>query len=156
MSADVADAATDPGALRVRPPVRLLLAFRFELGGEPTLGILDDDLPDPAELAAADPVAGLLDHRVAGVVVGQAEDETGLFDEFDQGFRLGRRLRHRLVAHHVEARFERRHSDREVHVVRGDDGDEVHPLGRVEGGLARHHLLVGAVAPLGRQEELGA
>ena len=153
---DVADAATDAGALRVGAPVRLLLALRFEFGGEPALRILDDDLAHPAELTAADPVPGLLDHRIAGVVVGQAEDEAGPFDCCDQGLGLGRRLRHRLVAHHVEAGFERRPGDRKVHVVRGDDGDEVHALGRVQGGLALHHLLVGAVAAVGRQEEIGA
>ena len=105
---DVADAAGDPCTLRIRPPVGLLLPLRLEPGGEPTLRILDDDLAHFAEFAASDPVASLLDHRIAGVVVGESEHEPGALDGSDEFLRFRRGLRHRLVAHHVKAGFQSR------------------------------------------------
>ena len=55
-----------------------------------------------------------------------------------------------------EAAFEREFGRRKVHVVRRDDGDEVHALFRGQGLLSRDHFLEGAVAAVGREKEVRA
>ena len=109
------------------------------------LRILGDDLEDAAELAGLHHGAGFLDHRIAGVVVGQREDEAGCIDEFFEflGFREGER--HRLLADDVDAGFEEGLGDREVQVVAGDDGDEVDALAHGQRGLGLGHFRVGGI-----------
>ena len=45
---DVAHRRRRPGLRRILPPRRLLVAGRFEAGGEPSLGVLGDDLAESA------------------------------------------------------------------------------------------------------------
>ena len=80
---DVAHAVGNAGDARVHPPVgdRAVGLF-LERGDGIALWIFGDDLEDAAELAGLHHGAGFLDHRIAGVVVRQGEDETGRIDEF--------------------------------------------------------------------------
>ena len=55
VGADVADAAGRPGPGRVGAPVGLLLAGVLELGGQPVLGVLGLDHPDPCRAARRPP-----------------------------------------------------------------------------------------------------
>src|SRR5262249_35684691 len=70
---DVPHRAARTGELRIDAPARLLLSGRFELVAEPALEVLDVDLADLAELARLHEVRRLAHHRVAGVVVRDAE-----------------------------------------------------------------------------------
>ena len=154
--ADVADAAGGAAPLRVGAPGGLLLPARFEPRGEPALRIFDDDLADLAELAGGDHLARLLHERVAGVVVGEAVEQAGLFHELAELLRLGEIEGRGLVAEDVEAVFERHLRRRKVHVVRRDDDDEVHALVRRQARLRLDHFLEGAVAAVRRKEEVRA
>ena len=133
VGADVADAAAGAGLLGVGPPTGLHLAGLLEGRGQPALRVLHDDLADLAQIALSHHVAGQLDHRVAGVVVHQAEDQARLLHELLQLLGLLGVEGHGLLAHDVEARLEEVPRDREVPVVGRRDRDEVDPLLRRAG-----------------------
>ena len=153
---DVAHAAAAPAAGGIRAPLGLLHARPFETGGEPALRVLDDDLAQPAEIALPHEVAGQLHHRIAGVVVGQGEHAPALPDDLAELPRLVHREGHRLVADDVEPGFEKRLGDREVEVVRSDDGHEVDAgVGR-QGALALDHGRVQRVGAVGAQPQFPA
>ncbi len=141
-------------SLRVGAPGGLLLAAGFEARGEPALRILDDHLADLAELAFLDHVARLLHQRIAGVIVRQPVDQAALLHDGGEFLRFLQVQRGGLVAQHMEAVFQRHLGRREVHVVRRDDGDEVHALIHRQCGLGLDHLLEAAVAAARRQEEI--
>ena len=89
----------------------------------------------------AHPRARLAHHRVAGVVVGQPEHQTGAPHGVDQVERVVDRGGHRLVADHVDAGLEERLGGGMVDVVRGDDRDHVDAV--VARRLLRRHFLEG-------------
>src|SRR5690606_30974069 len=122
----------------------------------PALGILDDDLADFAELAGAHEFTRLLDHDVAGVVVGEGEDASGLGDDFLQGAGFLEVESDGFVADDVEAFFEEELGGRKVLVVGRDDDDEVEAIGGGAGGLGGGHLGVGTVNAGRVEEEVGA
>jgi hypothetical protein len=145
------------GALGIGAPGRLLLAGGLQARGQPALRVLDHDLADLAQLAGGHQVAGFLHQRVAGVVVGETVEQAGLLHQRGQLLRLGEVEGRGLVAQSTwNPLFSASFGGREMHVVGGDDGEEVHALVRRQLGLGRDHLLERPVATLGREVEVGA
>ena len=117
-----------PALGRVGPPGGLLAPRLLGRRGEPALRVLHDDLAQLPQLAGAHDVPRQLHHRIAGVVVHQAEDLSGARHERLQFAGFRRRERHRLLAHDMKPRLQEGSCHGEVGVVRGDDRDEVRPL----------------------------
>ena len=90
-----------------------------------SLDVLDlDELHGPEE-AVGNHRPRLADHRVPGVVVRQAEDETGVLDRGEHVDGFGERVGDRLVADDVEAVPQRPDRVRVMAVVRRHDRDDV-------------------------------
>jgi hypothetical protein len=81
--ADVADGARGAAARRVGAPLGLLRAGVLELRRQPALVVADDDLAH-APIAPSGRAPRLLDHRVAGVVVGDGEHHAAARRRGDQ------------------------------------------------------------------------
>ena len=71
MRADVAERAR-AGLLGIRAPARLLLPGLLERGGQPALRIFRLHHAQLADEPVGDELLGMPDHRVAGVVEGDA------------------------------------------------------------------------------------
>ena len=149
VDADVAGAVGGPGLRGIHAPHVDPARPALDELREPALRVLDHDLVDPAELALGHAVAGLLHHRVAGVVVRQHECRARLLDQVAQRAGVVERGGHRLVAHDVEAVLDE--AARDLVVVRGrdHDRDEVEPLAGGPLRLLLRHLAVAAVDPRG-------
>jgi len=145
--ADVTHTAGPSALLGIGSPGGLLLARLLQSRGQPALRILNDDLADLADLAAADEVSGELDHRVAGVVVHQAEDPACLVYDLLELLCLGDVEGHRLLAHYVESGLEEIFGNGEMPVVGRGDADEIDSLAVWELELLLDHLLVGSIGP---------
>ena len=104
------------------------------------------DASDLAEGARPDQVPGFFHHRVAGVVVGESEQQAGLGDLRRKRAGFGEVKRGRLVRHDMKTGRQRGPRDREVQMVRHRDGDEVHALVLAERGFGAEHLVETAVA----------
>jgi hypothetical protein len=113
------------------------VAGGLEPSSKPALGILGHDFANDAELPRPDELARLVDHRVAGVVMGQNKDLSGFRHERTQ--RLGFRQIEgdRLVANHIEAEFETQLGRSEVFMIGRDDDDEIEPALRGQQGSRR-------------------
>ena len=148
MRSNVAYGPGYAGLLGVGSPLGLLGASLLDLAREPPLLVLDDDFAYLPEVPLSDHVRGLPDHRVAGVLVGDSEDDAALLDDADEVLGLLRVVDHRLVAHHVEAGLGEGARHRIVHVVRRDHAHEVDALLFWESELSFEHLLPGAVISL--------
>src|SRR5947208_16377760 len=84
MRAEVANAATGPRSLRIGAPFGLLAASELRPCRQPVLRILGLHDADRTELAGDDHRPCLPDHRIAGVIVSEAEDCAGPGDKIDQ------------------------------------------------------------------------
>ena len=146
MGADVAHASGGPRTRGIGAPLGLLVAARFLRLRKPTLDVLRDHPAHVAQRAGTHQMARLLHHRIAGVVVRQAEDQFLLGDEGGEFLRLREVERDGFVRHDVEAGFERRFGDGEVGVVGRGDDDEIHALVRRSRRFAGEQFLVAAVA----------
>ncbi len=71
-------------------------------------------------------------------------------------FASARFERRGLVAQDMEAIFQRHLRGREVHVVRRDDGNEIHALAFGQHRLRANHLLESAVATIRRKKQIAA
>jgi hypothetical protein len=80
VGADVADHERRPAPNGVVAPGERTVGVGVALGRLAALHVLDLDQLELAELTVGDHRPRLADHRVPGVVVGQAEHETGLLD----------------------------------------------------------------------------
>ena len=145
MRADVAEAAGGTALCRIGSPGRLFLTLALEPRPQPALDVFGADRLDLAQFTGEHHLAGLSHERVAGVVVGDGEDDIRLLDDGRQILRFLQRERERLVAYTMEAGLDGGLGHRKVHVVGGGDRDEVDPLVGGEGPLPVEHLLVGAV-----------
>ncbi len=154
--ADVTDTAAGAALLRVGAPTGLQIAGLLQGGGQPALRILHHDLADLAHVLVHNHVPRELDHRVAGVVVHETENELALLDQFLQFFCLRGGQRHRLLAHDMEAGLQEVTGDGEVPIVGRRHGHEVDALALRQGRLARNHLLVVTIDALGIEVELPA
>ena len=121
---------------------------------EPALRVFDHDPADRPDPPLRDLVAGLLDHRVAGVVVGHGEHGAVLGHGAGQPLGLRAVVHHRLVDDDVEARLDTGQGRLEVRVVGRDDRHEVDPFLRRPGALALDQLLPARVGALGRQQQV--
>ena len=130
------------------------MACRLQRLGQPGLDVFDIDEAQLAEQAGGDHGAGLPDHRIAGIGVGDGEEPAGAAPGFDQILGLLDRHRQRLVADDVEAGFHEGFRRAVMNIVRGDDGDDVDPVGTV--ALAFHHRLPGLVAAVRGEVRLAA
>ena len=97
--------------------------------GQPVLCVLGLDDADGAEFAGLDHLAGLPDHRIAGVVVGQAKSRPERCTELDEVAASRQRGGQGLVADHRDPGGEEGAGGGVVDVVGGDDGDRVNPVG---------------------------
>ena len=115
------------------------------------LDVFDLDQLQRPEQAVGDHRPGLADHRVPGVVVCQAEDETGVLDRGEDvdGFREG--VGDRFVADHVEAVPQRPDRVRVMAVVRRHDRDDVGAV--LAGFLFSEQRLGRCVGPVGCDAE---
>ena len=84
----------------------------------------------------------------------QCEDEAAGLDDCPQLLRFRERERHRLLADDVDAGIEECLGDREVQVVAGDDGDEVDPFTRRQGGFGLGHFRVGGIDARGTEKKV--
>src|SRR3712207_3413904 len=75
VGAYVSDGPSYPRARWVGTPLGLLSPGLLESAGQPTLVVLDYDLPDFAQQSFVNHVPCLLDHRVSRVIVGHGEDD---------------------------------------------------------------------------------
>ena len=115
------------------------------------MDVFDHHAANRPERAGADEVPGFLHHRVAGVVVGQAEDEARFVGKGCELPRFGEVEGGWLVGPDVKASLERGLGDREVGVIGGGDDDEIHALARGPARFGLEHLRSGAVTALRRQ-----
>src|SRR2546425_12484166 len=123
------EAAAGPRTLRIDPPAGLFVPRVFQLGGQPVLHILRLDDADGAQLAGRHHLARLTHHRVARVIVRDAEDEPGAPYRLHEVERVLDRRGHRLVADHVDAPVEKGAGDGVMTVVRRDDADDLDAVG---------------------------
>ena len=130
MRTNVADAAGNAAPGRVGTPVGLFVAGTFEQRRQPTLVVLDDYFANFPELTVGDHVPCLTHQRVAGVIVGNGENDAGFFGNGNQILRLFRSVHQRLVADDIDASRGERFSHRIVQVIGGDDADEIDALAR--------------------------
>ena len=156
VGADVAEATGCARFGRIGAPGGLLLTRFLEASGEPALRVFHDDLADFSELAGMHHVTGFFDERVAGVVMGEAVEQTCFGNEGAEFLRLREIEGRGFVGEDREAMFQRGFGGGEVDMVRSDDGDEIHTLAERQSGLGLHHLLEVAVASLRRKEEIGS
>ncbi len=153
---DVAQAATAAGAQRIELPRLVFDAGRGKIAGQPALWVLDHDLADAAQFAAQHAGPCLLHHRIATVVVGQAEETPAAPHQVHQLLRLPQGRGHGLLAEYVEPGLQRPAGDGGVQVVGRDDGDKVDTLGGWSGGLGQQHFVVRGIDSSSRQEKLSA
>jgi hypothetical protein len=154
MGADVADAAGRTAALGVGAPGGLLLAGSLDSSGEPTLRVLDHNLADLPQLARVHQVASFFHQRVAGVVVGQSVQASGLLDDGCEFLGFSQIEGGRLVAQHVESGLQGGLGRGKVDVIRSNDGHEVNPLVGRQRSLLGHEFLVASVHPIRGEEEV--
>ncbi len=133
--ADVAERGRRPALVRLEPP-RVVGVLE-----QPVLEVLADEELRPADVAARDREAGLLDERVPAVVEGHCMNDARLGRLVEQRARLGRGHRERLVGDDVFAAGERRGIHRIVQVVRRGVVDDLD-------GWVIQQRLVTAVRPL--------
>jgi hypothetical protein len=107
VGADVAQDQRCAALLGREAPARRRIAVGFGRGREVALDVLDVELADGAERPAFHLRAGVPDHGVAGVVVGQAEHAPARAHALDQVESIGKGRGERLVADHVEASGQR-------------------------------------------------
>ena len=153
MGADVAHHQRRAAALRVEAPGQGAARRRVAFMRFAALHVLDLNQADGAELSGIDHRPGLPHHRVAGVVVGQAEHDAGGLHPRVQCLRFGECVGHRLVADHVEAEIDGSHRVVEVAVVRGHDRHHFRTVRTCGFGL-QHRQRVGMYT-LSRQADLG-
>ena len=132
----------------IGPPGGLFLAGGFHRGSQPVLRVFDLHDAQLAEFACRDHFAGLANHRIAGVVVGDAKDQAGFAHELrkDKGVFDGRS--ERLVADHVDASIEEGFGRCKVEVIRRDDGDCVDAVGAP--GFGGSHFRERCIGTVGR------
>ena len=153
--ADVADAVRDAGAVRVHAPVGDLLDLAGLQGADGvTLGVFDEDLVNLAELAGGHEVTGFLDHRVAGVVMQQREDQAALLHDGAELLAFGQGEREGLLADHVDAGFKEGLGHGVVQVVARDDRHEVDAVAERALGFGLGHLGVRSVHAGGVEAEV--
>ncbi len=145
MGADVAEAAGGTALGRIGSPGCLLLPLALQPRPQPALDVFRADRLDLTQFAGEHHLAGLPHERVAGVVVGDGEDDVRLLDDDRQILSFFERERERLVADTMEAGLDGGLGHRKVHVVGGGDRDEVDPLVGGQGPFTVEHLLIGAV-----------
>ena len=97
--------------------------------------------------------AGVPDHGVAGVVVGQGEQPAAGLDRRDEVFGLRHRRGHRLVADDVDAGIQEGACGWVVQVVGRHDGDGVDAV--FAGGFRPGHLGEVGIGPVRCDEEVG-
>ena len=153
--ADVAHAVRDAGAVRIHAPVGDLLDLAGLQGADGvTLRVFDEDLVDLAELAGGHEVTGFLDHRVAGVVMQQREDQAALLHDGAELLAFGQGEREGLLADHVDAGFEEGLGHGVVQVVARDDRHEVDAVAERALGFGLGHLGVRSVHAGGVEAEV--
>ena len=116
--------------------------------GQPVLRIFHLHQPQLADLARLDHRARMAQQRVAAVGMGQREQQILFLRQCRQLPAFLQRNGQRLVADHMDARFQERGGDRRMQVVGRDDGDCLDAVGAR--GLGLRHGAVVAVAALGR------
>ncbi len=107
-----------------------------------------------AEIAGRHHVAGLADHRIAGVVVGQAEHQAGPPHRLDQVEGILQAVGHRLVADDGDAAIEEGTRDGVMAVVRGDDADGIDAVGPRR--LRRRHRPIVGIGAIRRDHQIGS
>jgi hypothetical protein len=110
-------------------------------------------LPPMPELARRHHVAGLSHHGIAGVVVGQAENQPGPPHRLDQVERVLQAVGHRLVADDVDAAIEEGARDGVMAVVGRHDADCIDAI-RPRRLRRRHRPIVG-IGALRRDHQVG-
>ena len=151
MRADVAERAARARALRIDAPFGLLVAGRLGRPGQPVLRILGLNETDLAEFARPNHLAHAAHQGIAGVIMGQREDEARLLDRGLHLLRLGQAHRQRLVADDVDPGLEERVGRPGVDVVRRHDRDRLDPVGPL--GLRLRHALVVVVDAIAGEAE---
>ena len=119
MAADVADAGPRTGLRRVGAPAGLLLALLLDGLGQPVLQVFHLHQAQLAQRPALDPLARLAHHRVAGVVVGQRQQQAGLGGQRLQLAGVGTAGGQRFVADHRDAGLQEGGGHRHRQVVGG-------------------------------------
>lgn len=155
MGRDIAKATGCAALGGIGSPSGLFLIAVFEAGTEPALNVLSAEGLDFAEFPFGDHFAGLSYERIAGVVVGQGEDESFFGNNFLELFGLGEVKGHRFIADDVEAGFESGLGDFEVSVIGSGDRNEVDPFVGGELGFRGQHFLVGTVGTGGLNVVIG-
>ena len=150
--ADVAERAGGAALRGVGAPRGLFLAGVFERRGEPVLRVFDLHEAELAEFAGGDHFASLANDGIAGVVMREAENFAGFFDELRESFGVFDGGGERLVADDVEAGFEEGFRGAEVEMIRRDDGDDVDAIGAP--GFGGSHFGEAAVGAVGRDVEI--
>ena len=148
MGADVAHTVGDTGHRRIGAPDGQLsgaLAGDAQLIDEPLLDILRIDGGDLADLALGDHLAGHLHHGVAGIGIGDAENQVFLLGQGHQLLRLLHSEAQRLFAHHMDPVLQEALGHGVVGVVRGGDADEIDTVGTLALRLG-HGLIAGVHA----------
>ncbi len=156
VGADIPHGARGTGDSGVHPPAADGALRVGQQAREPPLGVLDHHLVDPADSPFPHHVARLLDHRVAGVIVGQDKDPAGPLDHRLQFLRLLQAGAHGLVQHHVKTGLQKGFRHLEMGDVGGDDRDEIEPLALRLPGLLFRHLAIVAIDPLGVEMQVSA
>lgn len=103
------------------------------------------DEGNAAEGAGLDEFAGFAHHGVPGIAVGDGEHRGRFVSGRHELFGLLERRGHRLLAQHVDARFEERDRDLPMKLRRGDHDDGIDAV--VAGNFGRQHVTPRGVPP---------
>ena len=140
-----------PGKLRCYSPAG---GFCLQLDGlvMEAVGELHVNDADLAEQSIGNHLPRLLDHLIAGIAVGDADDFVLFFAQIHQLARLFGGKAEGLFADNVESRLQRRFGNGEMGIVRGGDRDDLDAV-RALRLFAKQGLVVG-VAALRRDAQL--
>ena len=151
MGGQISQHIAGPGELRRHAPAG---GFCLQLDGlvMKAVGELHIDDADLAEQSIGNHLPRLLDHLIAGIAVGDADDFVLFFTQVHQFARLFGGKTEGLFTDDVEARFQRRFGDGEMGIIRGGDRDDLDPV-RALRLFTKQGLVVG-VAALRRDAQL--
>ena len=149
--ADVADAAADPRALRVGAPHGLLVAVFLDGVSQPVLVVFHLHFAQLSQPPGANEVAGLANHRVPGINLGQRQQPAAALQDAGDVLGVRQGIGQGLVANDVNAGLEKRARHGGVQVVGRRHDGEIDAVG--DAGLVARHVgecIVGSFqVPLG-------
>ena len=152
MRSNIPQRTRRPALCRIGPPNRLFIAGRLYRRGHPVLRILHLHHAQSPKLPALYHLFCLPHQRIAGVVMRQAKDQPAFLDDPRQRHRIFHRRGQRLVADHMDSRFQERLRRSEMQVIGRNDRHRIDPVRPLR--FRRRHFRKTSISPLRRDVHL--